>query len=126
MPRGGARPGSGPKKKKLAAPELEAQREKQRHSGYLYRTIVAQTAPTPDEIATGKRQAEPYEITLWRTKIEGDSGLLWKLFEHWQGRAVNTINHLHDKPLEMNVNLSISERMRVALEKAKERVSRIG
>jgi hypothetical protein len=36
----------------------------------------------------------------------------------------STINHLHDKPLDVNMNLTLSERMLKALEKAEQRVSR--
>jgi hypothetical protein len=33
------------------------------------------------------------------------------------GRAVHTVNHLHDKPIEMNVTVTLSE----AIQKARKR-----
>jgi len=40
------------------------------------------------------------------------------------GRPVDTVNHLHDKPIDMNVKLSLGEGMKLAMEKAEERVSK--
>lgn len=40
------------------------------------------------------------------------------------GRPVDTVNHLHDKPLELNATLTLGEGMRLAMEKAEQRVSR--
>jgi hypothetical protein len=42
------------------------------------------------------------------------------------GRPVenSNVNHIHNKPIDMNVNVSLSERMRLALEKAEQRVSK--
>lgn len=45
------------------------------------------------------------------------------LYDKADGKAVQTINHVHNKPLEMNVNLSLSDRFRIAMEKAEQRVS---
>ncbi|MGH9505248.1 MAG: hypothetical protein ACRD20_20535 [Terriglobales bacterium] len=38
------------------------------------------------------------------------------------GRPTDTVNHLHDKPIEHNVNLNLSERFRLAMEKGDQRV----
>jgi hypothetical protein len=38
------------------------------------------------------------------------------------GRPVDTVNHLHDKPVDLNVTLSLGEGMRLAMQKAEERV----
>jgi hypothetical protein len=38
------------------------------------------------------------------------------------GRPVDTVNHLHDKPLDVNMTLSLGEGMRLAMEKADQRV----
>jgi hypothetical protein len=46
-----------------------------------------------------------------------------KLLDRKLGKPVQTVNHLHDKPLEMNVTHSLSERFRLAIEKAEKRVS---
>lgn len=38
------------------------------------------------------------------------------------GNTTDNVNHVHDKPLDVNVNHTISERMRTALERAEKRV----
>jgi len=38
------------------------------------------------------------------------------------GRPVDTVNHLHDKPIDVNMTLSLGEGMKVAMQKAEERV----
>jgi hypothetical protein len=49
--------------------------------------------------------------------------LLRYLEDRAYGRPMDTVNHLHDKPLEMTVTHTLSERMRIAMEKAEKRVS---
>src|SRR5579859_1251483 len=51
------------------------------------------------------------------------TNLLRYLEDRAYGRPVDTVNHLHDKPIEHNVNLNLSERFRIAMEKAEKRVS---
>ena len=43
--------------------------------------------------------------------------LLRYLEDRAYGRPVDTVNHLHDKPIEMNVNLSMSELVRKVRER---------
>jgi hypothetical protein len=38
------------------------------------------------------------------------------------GRPMDTVNHLHKEPLEVNATLTLGEGMRVAMQKAEERV----
>jgi hypothetical protein len=38
------------------------------------------------------------------------------------GNTTDNVNHMHDKPLEVNMNHTISERFRIAMEKAEKRV----
>lgn len=38
------------------------------------------------------------------------------------GTCVDTVNHLHDKPIDMNVTLSLGAGMKLAMQKAEERV----
>lgn len=38
------------------------------------------------------------------------------------GRPVDTVNHLHDKPLEVNATLTLGEGMRLAMQKAEARI----
>ena len=106
MARGGARPGSGPKKKGIPKSSA-ATPEARRRSSILYEALTR--PPRPDD---------SYEIQYWRRFTDKDAGLLWKLFEHSEGRAVHTVNHLHDKPIEMNVNLKLGERLALARKRA--------
>lgn len=100
MARGGARPGSGPKKK-LKAPTGAGSIPEQRRSKRIYEALVRDADPK-----------DSAEITKWREIINHEPAYLWKMFEHSEGRAVHTVNHLHDKPIEMNVNLSMAEVVR--------------
>ena len=38
------------------------------------------------------------------------------------GNTVDNVNHMHDKPLEVNATLTLGEGMRLAMEKAEQRV----
>ncbi len=44
------------------------------------------------------------------------------LYDKADGKAVQTVNHLHDKPIDVNMKLSLGEGMRIAMEKAEQRV----
>lgn len=44
------------------------------------------------------------------------------LHDKSEGKAVQTLNHLHDKPQEHFVTLNLSERFRIAMDKAAKRV----
>jgi len=48
--------------------------------------------------------------------------LLRYLEDRAYGRPVDTVNHLHDKPLEVNATLNLGEGMRQAMQKADERL----
>jgi hypothetical protein len=50
------------------------------------------------------------------------TNLLRYLEDRAYGRPVDTVNHLHDKPLEVNATLTLGEGMRLAMEKAEQRV----
>ena len=39
-----------------------------------------------------------------------------------QGKAVHHVNHMHDKPLEVNATLTLGEGMKLAMQKAEERL----
>ncbi len=55
-----------------------------------------------------------------------DLRLRWEARKHYtayrDGKPVQTVNHIHDKPIDLNVSLSLGERMRVAMEEAEQRV----
>lgn len=75
-------------------------------------------APIPDKAIMG-----PYSVWRGNVSIIPLVNVLRYLEDRAYGRPMDTVNHLHDKPLEMNVNLKLSERFRIAMEKADKRVS---
>lgn len=52
------------------------------------------------------------EICLWREHCKNDRGALEYLWNRDEGRPVQNVNHLHDKPIEHNVTVTISEIVR--------------
>jgi len=113
MPRGGARPGAGRKKK--PTPEVVQVRQKD-HAAQL---LAALNRPASEK--------DSYEVQKFRliddAGVTESSNLRKWLYDKRDGLPVRTVNHLHDKPLEMNVNFTLSEKMRAAMEKAEKRVS---
>lgn len=110
MPRGGKRPNSGPKRKIL--PEIPVDTRKS--------AVLLEALNRP------KREDDSYEVQQWRRLTEARDinvrGLYrWRLFEHSEGRSIQTVNHLHDKPIEMNVTLSLATEIQKARQRAKER-----
>lgn len=78
------------------------------------------------QAATRKFRRLSFELQGWaplwfspRTALEARK----YLHDKSEGKAVQTLNHLHDKPIEHNVTHTLSERFRIAMEKAEKRVS---
>jgi hypothetical protein len=109
--RGGARPNSGPK----AKPKAPGIRDKSAAARIL------------DALNRPAHSGDAYEIQRFRAidnaGVSTSLDLRKYLYDKRDGKAVHTVNHLHDKPLEMNVTHSLSERFRIAMEKAEKRVS---
>ena len=70
--------------------------------------------------AEAKFQKLSYEVQGWallwfgsRTSLESRK----YLYDRAKGKAVITVNHVHDKPFEMNVNVSIAEVVRKVRER---------
>jgi hypothetical protein len=75
--------------------------------------------------AEAKFQELSYEVQGWallwfaaRTALETRK----HLYDKADGKAMQTVNHLHDKPIEHNVTLSLGEGMKLAMERADERL----
>lgn len=66
------------------------------------------------------------DLALYHLLFNDDRGMFVILMEKRDGKAMHTVNHLHDKPIEHNVTLELGERMRLAMEKAEQRVNRRG
>lgn len=110
--RGGKRPGAGRKPK----PKVESPVDR------------AAAARLLEALNCASKSSESEEIKGWRKlwnhtdpRIRLDSRKY--LYDKRDGKPVQTVNHLHDKPIEMNITHTISERMRIAMEKAEKRVS---
>lgn len=65
--------------------------------------------------ADAKFQKLSYEVQGWAVLWFGSRTALETrkyLYDKAKGKAVVTVNHLHDKPIEMNVNVSMAEIIR--------------
>src|SRR5208282_6505404 len=109
MPRGGKRvPAAGKaigRPRKPVAPVVSDRNS----AGRLIDALHAPpTADEPEEIAgwRGLWDSTAADIRL-RTRIY--------LYDKRDGRAVHTVNHLHDKPIEHTLTLNLSERFRIAM-----------
>jgi hypothetical protein len=100
MPRGGKRAGAGRKKRPV--------------DGNVARRIKAQ-------VKAEELWVEAVTIAVEKARKTGNTSDLRQCLEYLDdrdmGRCVDTVNHLHDKPIEMNVNLVLSE----AIQKARKR-----
>lgn len=72
------------------------------------------------------KKPESLEVSGWRRLWDSlDKRIALEtrryLYDKAKGKAVITVNHLHDKPMEMNVTMRLSERFRLAMERADER-----
>src|ERR1039458_8555461 len=100
MPRGGARPNSGPKPK----PKVPGVRDKNAAAGILQ----ALNPPA--------HSGDSFEVQRFRAIDNSRPGMsidLRKyLYDKRDGKAVHTVNHLHDKPIQHEVTISIAEVVR--------------
>ena len=111
MPRGGARPGAG--RRKLERPPNVADKNA--------------AARLIDALNSQPKKDEPEEIAGWRGLWDSATAAIRLdtrkyLYDKRDGKAVHTVNHLHDKPIEMHHTLSLGEGMKLAMKKAEERV----
>jgi hypothetical protein len=115
--RGGARTGAGRKKRETPAKIDARSTEGQNRASRIIAALNQEPNP---------KKPDSYEIKKFRAIDDasvGDSLDLRKwLYDKADGKAVQTINHLHDKPIEVNATLSLGEGMRIAMEKAEQRL----
>jgi len=102
MPRGGSRKGAGRKKTERLVDANVARR------------IKAQ-------VKAEELWVELIGLAVTKARQTGKTGELRQALEYLDdrdlGRPVDTVNHLHDKPIEMNVNVSIAEIVRKVRER---------
>jgi len=105
MPRGGKRAGAGRKKRPV--------------DGNVARRIKA-------KVKAEELWVEAVTIAAEKARRTGNAGDLVRSLAYLDdrdlGRPVDTVNHLHDKPLDVNMTLSLGEGMKLAMQKAEERV----
>lgn len=117
--KGGARPGAGRKKREVLVESIDGRTVTgQQHAQWLIDQLNAPFNP---------KKPETLETAGWRRLWDSlDKRIALEtrryLYDRAKGKATITVNHLHDKPIEHNVTLSLSERFRVAIQKAEERV----
>jgi hypothetical protein len=110
--KGGARPGAGRKAKpKIPAAVTSAL------AGQILGHLGGQFEGKP----------LPSEAKLWLALLSDPDkrlrfDVLKYLTDRRDGKAVQTVNHVHDKPIEHNVNMTLGEGMKLAMKKADLRV----
>lgn len=109
MPRGGRRPGAGRKRQRPdAGPAPD-------------RSLAARVlALPPDAKPTDPRELGWHEL-LWTQDLRVRLDTRKYLTDRELGKAVQNINHIHDKPVELNVRFSLAEE----LEKARLRATQL-
>lgn len=120
MPRGGARKGAGrkPAPVKLITEDAKAALATDRNK-------VAELIDALNGKEVGPGLIDSAELQYWSElwcapdlRIRLDTRKY--LYDKRDGKPVQTINHLHDKPIEMNVNIQISEIIRKVRERKRE------
>ena len=115
--KGGARPGAGRKKRESPVEIIDGRTVTgQQHAQWLIDQLNAPFNPKKDTL----------ELAGWRRLWDSlDKRIALEtrryLYDRAKGKATITVNHLHDKPIEHNVNVNLSERFRIAMQKAEER-----
>ncbi len=107
--RGGSRPGAGRKKTEVTPVTLIDGRtvNGQQHAQWIIDRLNAPYDPKKDSL----------ELAGWRRLWDSlDKRIALEtrryLYDRAKGKATITVNHLHDKPIEMNVNVSMAEIVR--------------
>jgi hypothetical protein len=111
--RGGSRPGAG-RRKSEKTPDV-------RDKGSAARILDALNRPA--------HSSDSFEVQRFRAIENSSAGMSLDLrkylYDKRDGKAVHTVNHLHNKPIEHNVTHTLSERFRIAMEKGEKRVASI-
>ncbi|MGO9073856.1 MAG: hypothetical protein ACLPLR_18615 [Terriglobales bacterium] len=110
--RGGKRPGAGRKKKERLVDANVARKIKARiHAEDTWVDLIeTEKYRLRLHLPVKQRSAEVSTVPL--------ANMLRYLDDRDLGRPVDTVNHLHDKPIEMNATLSIRGTLEKALQRA--------
>lgn len=109
--KGGKRPGAG-RKKRAEIPEVVAKGVAQEILDF----IALKENPHKDCHCLKCRWRKLAENKDARLQFNVEESLLNRVV----GRAMQNVNHIHDKPLEMNVNISMAEVVRKARQRAEQ------
>ena len=108
MPRGGKREGAGRKKQERPV------------DGNVARKIKAR-------IKAEEKWVRLCEIATEKAEETGNTADLRNALEYLDNRdlgtCVDTVNHMHDKPMDVNLTVNLGEGMRAAMKKADERLA---
>lgn len=116
--KGGARANSGRKKREAPVELIDGRTVTGKdHAQLLIDQLNADYNP---------KKPETIEVAGWRRLWDSlDKRIALEtrryLYDKAKGKAVVTVNHLHDKPIEHNHTVNLSERFRIAMQKAEER-----
>jgi hypothetical protein len=119
MPRGGKRPNAGRK----ARPTIPLEANKRIATEVLSMVGYDIGHITPDKNGKGPCDCE---LCTWFELLHesGDLRLRFDVLKYLtdrrDGKAVQTVNHVHDKPIEMNVTVSLAESVQKARKRAME------
>lgn len=106
--RGGPRSGAGRKKREAPVQVIDGRSVSgQQHAQWLIDRLHAEFDP----------KKETLELAGWRRLWDSlDKRIALEvrryLYDKAKGKATITVNHLHDKPIEMNLNVSMAEIVR--------------
>jgi hypothetical protein len=95
MPRGGKRPGAGAPKKLKPQPVGD--------KNAAARILAAVFGPKPHAADDCKCEKCWWWALMWAADLDLRERTGQKLYDKRDGKAVQTVNHLHDKPLTVDV-----------------------
>lgn len=95
---------------RIGRPKREKPTEEPSKRNWAANLVEKLNEPVPDE-------GDPVEVSSWRPLWESKNEPIKLrtriyLYDQAKGRAVDTVNHVHDKPIDLNVNLSMAEVIR--------------
>ncbi len=105
--KGGARPGAGRKPK----PKVESVIDRSAAAKLL---VLLNTDAKPNEPAEVMGWRELWNAQDLRVRLDTRK----YLYDKRDGKAVHTVNHLHDKPIEVTHTFKLSDEIREARERA--------
>jgi hypothetical protein len=113
MPSGGSRKGAGRKK-------VEPEQKPTTAPNKNLATEILDTLGIPDWKCPKCRDGN-CEVCLWRMYAIRERGALEYLWNRRDGKPVHIVNHLHDKPIEHTVTVTLAETIQKARKRASQR-----